>query len=254
MSSSASFASPPAQATEGDAPRVLVWDLPTRLFHWLLAASFFGAYLLSESERWVALHAMLGYTAIGLVAFRLLWGMVGTRYARFTGFAWSPRAAAEYLKSLFSRRPQHYVGHNPAASWAIVALLGLVAATALSGWATLNQVGGEWMEDVHEVAANATLALVAFHVAAVVVSSLLHRENLVLAMVSGFKRARDAVPAAGQRWLVGGGLLALIAAFWFGFIPAPGIDRGTGFTALTTPASNAKADDRRGRRHHEHDD
>lgn len=253
MSSSASLDSAGTAATASDAPRVLVWDLPTRLFHWLLAASFFGAYIVSESERWIALHAMLGYTAIGLVAFRLIWGIVGTRYARFSGFAWSPRAVAEYLKSLFSRRPQHYVGHNPAASWAIVALLALVAVTALSGWAVLNEVGGEWLEDVHEAAANATLALVAFHVAAVVVSSVLHRENLVLAMVSGFKRARNAVPAAGARWLVGAGLLAVIVAFWFGLIPAPGLERGTGFTALSAPASKTQAAEQPGRRHHDDD-
>lgn len=253
MSSSASLASAPAHTGGGDAPRVLVWDLPTRLFHWMLAASFFGAYVVSESERWIVLHAMLGYTAIGLIVFRLLWGIVGTRYARFTGFAWSPRAVAEYLKSLVSRRPQHYVGHNPAASWAIVALLALVAVTALSGWAVLNEVGGEWLEDVHEAAANATLALVAFHVAAVFVSSVLHRENLVLAMVSGFKRARDAVPAAGTRWLVGAGLLAAVAAFWFGLIPAPGLDRGAGPAAVFTPAAKTQSAERPGRRHHDDD-
>jgi cytochrome b len=253
MSSSASLDGHSTHASGGDSPRVLVWDLPTRLFHWLLAASFFGAYVVSESERWIALHAMLGYTAIGLVAFRLLWGIFGTRYARFSGFAWSPRAAAEYLKSLFSRQPRHYVGHNPAASWAIVALLALVAVTALSGWAVFNQVGGEWIEDVHEAAANATLALVAFHVAAVIVSSLLHRENLVLAMVSGFKRARNAVPAAGTRWLVGAGLLGVIVAFWFGLIPAPGLERGTGFAALSTAASQAQTAEKPGRRHHDDD-
>jgi cytochrome b len=253
MSSSASLDEARAAATGGHTPRVLVWDLPTRLFHWLLAASFFGAYVVSESERWIAWHAMLGYTAIGLVAFRLLWGIVGTRYARFTGFAWSPRAAAEYVKSLFSRSPKHYVGHNPAASWAIVALLALVAVTALSGWAVLNQVGGEWIEDLHEAAANATLALVAFHVAAVVVSSLLHRENLMLAMVSGFKRARNAVPAAGTRWLVGAGLVAAVAAFWFGMIPAPGLERGTGFAALLAPTTSTQAGGKPDRRQHDDD-
>ena len=115
--------------------RILVWDLPTRLFHWLLATSFFGAYLVSESERWRALHALLGYTAAGLVAFRLLWGVVGTRYARFTAFTWSPRAVLAYLRSLVSGSPEHYTGHNPAASWAVLGLLVMVAVTGLSGWA-----------------------------------------------------------------------------------------------------------------------
>ena len=83
---------------------VLVWDVPTRLFHWLLAASFLGAYLISESERWRAVHALLGYTAALSVTFRLLWGLVGTRYARFTGFALAPHAVLSYLRSATCRR------------------------------------------------------------------------------------------------------------------------------------------------------
>ena len=242
-------AAAPASASPHGAAPVLVWDLPTRLFHWLLAVAFLGAYLVSESERWIGLHALFGYTAAGLVAFRLLWGVVGTRYARFTGFAWSPRAVVAYLKSLLAFRPQHYVGHNPAGSWAIAGLLLLIALTAATGWARLNEVGPEWIEDVHEVAANATLALVALHVAAVVVSSLLHRENLVRAMVTGYKRAAGAAPAAGKRWGVGLALLLAVAAFWTGWIPAPGLVRGTGLDAipLAAPAAEGTRDDGRRR-------
>jgi cytochrome b len=253
MSTAIPNASAGAARADGAVPAILVWDLPTRLFHWLLAASFLGAYLVSESERWIALHAMLGYTAAGLVAFRLVWGLVGTRYARFTGFAWSPRSVIDYLKSLFSAKPRHYVGHNPAGSWAVVALLGLVALTAATGWANLNDVGPGWIEDLHEAAANATLALVALHVAAVVVSSVLHRENLVRAMVTGMKRAAHAVPAAGTRWVVGLGLVALVAAFWLGVIPAPGLERGTGLAALPVPAQTAAAGKRHGGRDHDDD-
>jgi cytochrome b len=253
MSSHASNASPLETPQTTASRTVLVWDLPTRLFHWMLAASFLGAYLVSESERWIALHAMLGYTAVGLVGFRLLWGIVGTRYARFTGFAWSPRAVVGYLKSLFSRQPQHYVGHNPAGSWAIAALLLLIIATAASGWATFNDIGPEWIEDVHEMAANATLALVAFHVAGVVISSYLHRENLVRAMVTGVKHVADAVPAAGTHWLVGAGLLAGVLAFWIGLIPAPGIERGIGLSAVPVPTQTAQGAKPLGDRHRDDD-
>jgi cytochrome b len=247
----------PSAATEvgGDASRaILVWDLPTRLFHWLLAASFLGAYLVSESERWIALHAMLGYTAAGLVAFRLAWGLIGTRYARFSGFAWSPRSVVDYLRSLATDRPRHYIGHNPAGSWAVATLLALVTLTAATGWANLNEVGPAWIEDAHEVAANATLAMVALHVAAVVVSSLLHRENLVRAMVTGLKRAAAATPAAGTRRLVGVALVAAVGAFWLGYIPAPGLERGTGLAALPVPAQTAAAGKRHDDRQHDDDD
>lgn len=231
------------------AQRVLVWDLPTRLFHWLLAASFLGAYLVSESERWRGVHALLGYTAAALIAFRLLWGVAGTRYARFSGFALSLRALSGYLKSLVTGAPRHYVGHNPAGSWAVVALLALVAATAVSGWAVLNAVGPGWLEDLHEACANATLALVALHVAAVVVSSFLHRENLVRAMVTGSKRAAAAAAAAGSRRWVAAALLMVLIALWGGWIPAPGLERGTGLAGI--PAPTAKLQPQGGRSAHE---
>ena len=98
--------------------KLLVWDVPTRVFHWLLALSFAGAFVTAESERYRDVHVALGYTVLGLVAFRLVWGLIGTRYARFWSFAYGPRSVLTYVKSLFTRSPQHHLGHNPAGSWA----------------------------------------------------------------------------------------------------------------------------------------
>ena len=173
-----------------DKPKVLVWDVPTRAFHWLLALSFVGAFLTAESERYRDLHVMLGYTVVGLVAFRLLWGLIGTRYARFGSFVYGPRRVLTYLKTLFTRSPQHYLGHNPAGSWAIYALLGSSLLAGASGYATYNDIGGHWMEDLHEGLANALLGVVFIHIAGVLVSSVLHRENLVRAMLTGYKSAK----------------------------------------------------------------
>jgi hypothetical protein len=105
--------------------RIRVWDLPLRVFHWLLALSFAGAFLASEGEGVRDLHVVLGYTVAVLVAFRLVWGVAGSRYARFRSFAFGPQAVRAYLASLLARRPLHYVGHNPAGGWAIYALLAL---------------------------------------------------------------------------------------------------------------------------------
>ncbi|GAB4477135.1 MAG: hypothetical protein OHK0044_23380 [Burkholderiaceae bacterium] len=232
--------------------KILVWDLPTRAFHWLLALSFAGAWLTAESERWRDVHVLLGYTAAGLVAFRLLWGFVGTRYARFASFTLAPRAVFDYLKSLAALRPQHYVGHNPAGSWAILALLALLAATAATGWASYAQIGPRWLEELHEGAANATLALVLLHVAAVVVSSLLHRENLVAAMLSGYKSGTGAA-AAGTRWAVAVLLVGAVGAFWSGLLPVPGLPPGTTLTSLVAKGKPVLAERRHGR-HAEHDD
>lgn len=194
--------------------RILVWDLPTRVFHWLLALSFAGAYLTAESERWRLVHVTLGYTVGGLLVFRLLWGLVGTRHARFASFVRGPAAVARYLGSLVAGRPEHHTGHNPAGALAIVALLALGAVLVLTGWSTYNDVGGDWLEELHEGAANVMLAVVGLHVGAVLLSSRLHHENLVRAMVSGRKQG---APQEGIRraWR-GLGVLLLLAvlAFW----------------------------------------
>ena len=170
-------------------PKIFVWDPAVRAFHWLLAVSFLGAFLTAESERYRDVHVALGYTVLSLVAFRLAWGLVGTRYARFWSFAFGPRSVLTYLKSLLTGSPQHYLGHNPAGSWAIYALLALSLLAGASGYAVYESVGGHWIEEVHEAFANLLLAAVAVHLAGVVVSSLLHRENLVRSMLTGYKDA-----------------------------------------------------------------
>lgn len=225
------------QATTDPGGPVRVWDLPTRLFHWLFAGAVLGAWALSESERLRALHVMLGYTAAGLVVFRLAWGVVGTRHARFANWPWSPRALAAYLRSLAAGRPRHHVGHNPAGSWAVALLVGGVAATTLTGWAGFVDVGPAVLQEVHEQLANATVALAALHVTAVLVSSLLHRENLVRGMIDGRKRGTVADALEGTRPIVAAAMLSILIAFWGGWIPAPGLARAPGLAGLRGPAA-----------------
>jgi cytochrome b len=168
---------------------VKVWDILVRVFHWSFAASFAGAWLTAESERFRDIHVFLGYTMLGLVAFRLLWGVVGPRHARFSSFVRGPAAVARYQRSLFTARPEHHLGHNPAGAVAIVLLLALAALAGASGWAVYNDLGGEWLEESHEFLASAMLAVVAVHLAGVAVASWMHRENLVRAMLTGRKDA-----------------------------------------------------------------
>lgn len=196
--------------------RILVWDLPTRVFHWLLAASFLGAFLTAESERYRDIHVVLGYTVLGLVVFRFLWGVIGTRYARFSSFPIAPRRVLEYLKSLFTRTPQHHVGHNPAGSLAIYAILALAVLAGATGYAAYNEIGGEWLAELHEGAANAMLGLVAVHIGAVIVSSLIHRENLVAAMLNGYKNGRAGDGIRRKHWFVAAAVLLATVGFWAG--------------------------------------
>ncbi len=192
--------------------KVLVWDLPVRIFHWLLAASFAGAWLTAEHERWRLLHVTFGCTVLALVVLRVAWGLLGTRHARFSDFVRGPRNVLSYLGGFVRGKPQHYVGHNPAGGLAIVALLALAVTAAAAGIATYTL--GDAYEDVHEALANLMLALVGLHVAAVVVSGWLHRENLVAAMFSGRKRGTPVDGIATPRRGVGIVLLAAVLGFW----------------------------------------
>ncbi len=194
--------------------RILVWDVPTRVFHWSLALAFAGAYLTAESERYRDIHLALGYVLLGLIGFRLLWGFVGTTYARFRSFTFTPARVQAYLRSLLSKQPQHYVGHNPAGGVAIFLLLALGLVISVSGLGLHWEIGDEdWWEDLHEVASNLMLLVVLVHIAGVLISSVLHRENLVRAMFTGYKQAEMA--AGITRAYVGLGVVLLVAIVGF---------------------------------------
>ncbi len=184
----------------------LIWDLPTRVFHWLLAVCVLGAWLTAESERSRMLHLALGYSSAVLVAWRLVWGFVGSRYARFADFVTSPAAVLSYLRAYLpqawltgqNQARTHYLGHNPAGGWAILALLVVVALAGATGWASYQDGSADLWSELHELVGNGIIVLVGLHVAAVIATGLLHRENLVRAMVNGYKRARsgDGIPGA----------------------------------------------------------
>ena len=203
-----------APATQAAQAKVLVWDLPVRVFHWLMVASFAGAWLTAESERWRQVHVTLGYTMAGLLAFRVVWGLVGTKPARFLSFVRGPARAARYVASILRGDAEHHTGHNPAGALAIVALLLLAVGVTASGWAHFNEIGGHAMEEVHEAAANIMIALVGVHLLGVVVGSWVHRENLVRAMVTG-RKAGLKHEGARRAWRgVGIALLAAVLGFW----------------------------------------
>ena len=194
--------------------RILVWDAPVRAFHWLTAIAFAGAWLTADSERWRLMHVAFGYTMLALVAFRLVWGVAGTRHARFSSFVRSPAAVFGYVLSVANARPERHVGHNPAGAVAIVAMLAMTVVTGMTGWMAYTG-NGDSFGDLHEGAASAMLALVVVHVAAVVVSSFLHRENLVGAMVTGYKRG---APVDGIRrawWGIAVVMAAAVIGWWW---------------------------------------
>jgi len=184
---------------DGEQP-VLVWDLPTRVFHWLLAASFFIALASGDSDRFRDVHVFSGYLILGLICFRVLWGFAGSRYARFKSFLFGPRAALDYVKDLLAAKAGRHLGHNPAGSWAVFALLALGLLICVSGLVVLGAEEsqgvlkgfsghplGELTKELHESLSWLMFALVLMHLAGVVVESRVHRENLVKAMLTGRK-------------------------------------------------------------------
>jgi cytochrome b len=172
---------------------VKVWDPLVRVFHWSLVASFAVAWV--TADEWDRLHEWAGYAAAALIGFRIVWGCIGPKYARFRQFVCSHGAVIDYLRSLIGGRERRYLGHNPAGGIMIVALILATVATALTGWMTTLTAfhNAEWVEEGHEVMANLMLVMVLLHVAGVVLAGLRHRENLIRAMIVGRKRAPEAV-------------------------------------------------------------
>lgn len=216
--------------------KVYVWDPLVRIFHWGLVLAFIIAYLTAEEENPV--HIYSGYVVLGLITFRVFWGIIGTRYARFSDFLYSPAAVVRYLKGLIGNRPEHFLGHNPLGGWMIVALLLCLFVVTVSGLKLYaveegrgplaantgeltvisnayadsddeqdeddddddkaysnhegkshhsEKEGEHFWEEIHDASTDIMLFLILLHIAGVVMSSYMHKENLVRSMVTGVK-------------------------------------------------------------------
>jgi len=173
---------------------VKVWDPFVRFFHWSLVLSFAVAFLSGEEDDLRTLHLWAGYAASALVAMRLIWGVIGTHYARFGQFVRSPHSVATYIRDVLTGREARYIGHNPAGGLMVVALLVSLVALCVTGILMETDAfwGSEPLEEAHEIIANGMLVLIGLHVAGVVLESLRHHESLVRAMITGKKRAPEA--------------------------------------------------------------
>jgi cytochrome b len=200
--------------------RILVWDLPTRLFHLLLACSFAGTFgiaeLVDDDSATFVVHMLLGGVMAFMVVLRILWGLFGSRWARFGSFAFGPGAVLEYLRGVIRGSGKHHVGHNPGSSVAIFAMLGLTLGLAITG--ANMATGGDVMEELHEVFAFALLATVGLHVAGVVLHSLRHRENLTLSMIDGHKQGEPSEAIASAHPLAALLFLGLVGAWALGLV------------------------------------
>ena len=170
---------------------VAVWDLPLRLWHWALAVSILAAWF--TPTVYDTLHRIVGYTVLGLLAFRLVWGFWGSRYSRFRMVGVRLRVAPHYLWNLRRGMTGRYIGLNPAGTLMLVALLLSLAVSAITGAmsVTVTFFGVWWVEDTHHYSSDAVIVLVVLHVVGVVLMGILQRENLIRAMITGRKRIRS---------------------------------------------------------------
>ncbi|WP_299176508.1 cytochrome b/b6 domain-containing protein [uncultured Neptuniibacter sp.] len=201
--------------------RIYVWDKFVRLFHWSLVLLFMLCYISGDEIEWV--HVNAGYIITGLISLRIIWGLIGSRYAKFHQFIYSPRSILNYTKSLFGGKPKHYLGHNPLGGVMVLTMLLTLTTITFSGlklyaveeglgpFASVSEQSlsiissaygdDEWdfkerdhddheedfWEDIHEASANLMLFLIILHIAGVIISSRVHDESLVKAMINGYK-------------------------------------------------------------------
>jgi cytochrome b len=165
-----------------------VWDPLVRIFHWSLVASFAVAWFTARASEHI--HDGAGYLAAALVFVRLLWGALGTPYARFSQFVRGPATVMRYLRAMLGGREARHIGHNPAGGAMVLVLLAAMAATALTGWMMTTDAyfGVDWVQRLHGLIAHGLLLLVFAHIGGVVLACWRHRENLVAAMITGRKR------------------------------------------------------------------
>ena len=160
-----------------------------RVFHWLLVVFFVLAWY--SGGIWDNPHLVTGYIVAALVLARIVWGFVGTRYARFGDFVYNPHSIFRYMVAMVRLRAPRYLGHNPAGGAMVLLLLATLVVLCTTGILMTTEAfwGVQWVDDLHNYASNFALILVGLHVAGVMISSVEHHENLILAMITGWKRA-----------------------------------------------------------------
>lgn len=194
-----------AQSQATSQPRtVKVWDFPTRAFHWTFAVVVLVAFVSSEADGaafWI--HVYSGTLLIGFIAFRAVWGVIGSRYAQFGDFVHGPSVVGDYTKKLMAFRPPYSVGHNPLGGWMVMAMLAVVLLAVLTGMMSredgyvgpLSHIGGGAFGEAHEGLGSFIMVLVGVHVLGVVLHGLVSRENLPRAMITGLKHVPQGIKA-----------------------------------------------------------
>ncbi|OYZ19634.1 MAG: cytochrome b [Bdellovibrio sp. 28-41-41] len=169
----------------------LVYDLPTRIFHWLFAGLFLTGFVIAKTmdddSPWFNYHSLAGLTLGFVVLLRLIWGIFGTKHARFSGFALKPTDLVSYFKGILTGDKKRWAGHNPASSWAGIVMMLMALGLAVTGYLMTSGPNKETYEDVHELLANGFIIVVILHIAGIVLHTIRHKEMIGLSMIDGKK-------------------------------------------------------------------
>jgi cytochrome b len=187
------------KATPGQ--RLLVWDLPTRLFHWLLVVLVIASFVTAKiGGIWMPYHVLSGCTILGLLLFRIIWGFMGGRYARFSAFIRSPSKVIKHTQTMLKKEAPKYPGHNPLGGWSVVAMLIALLVQVVTGlfanddiftegplYPWVSKATSDWLTHIHRLNQNVIIVLITIHVTAVLFYLIIKKENLILPMFSGHK-------------------------------------------------------------------
>lgn len=222
---------PPEAARESDSSPtpcrpILVWDLPTRLFHWLLVLLVIASFVTGKiGGAWMPYHLWSGFAILSVLIFRIIWGLAGGRHARFSAFVRGPGAVRRYAKTMLHRDAPKYPGHNPLGGWSVVAMLGSLLIQAGTGlfanddiftegplFPWVGKATSDWLTHVHRLNQGVILVLVGVHVGAIAFYLIIKHENLIQPMLNGYKCWPGELPPSANRvWMAAlvAGLCAL---------------------------------------------
>lgn len=175
--------------------KTLVYDLPTRLFHWIFASLFVGAFFITnvfeDESSAFPYHMMIGILMAFIIFLRIIWGIIGSKYAKFSSYVLSPTALIEYFKGMFTKSSERKLGRNPASSWAALLMISISIGLAVTGYLITTPSKTELLEEIHELLSDGFLIIVLLHIAGVILHTVRHKDPIAKSMVTGFKTAID---------------------------------------------------------------
>jgi cytochrome b len=237
----------------------LVYDVPTRIFHWLFAVLFLTSFIIAKTvddeSWWFSYHSLAGLTLGFLVLLRILWGLFGTQHARFSNFILNPRHLVHYFKGILSGEKKRWAGHNPASSWAAITMMVMAIGLAITGYLMTSGSNKELFEDFHELLANGFIIVVVLHVAGIILHTIRHQEMIGLSMLDG-KKANIAddqtIPSSKSAFgILMIGLVVAFALYLFNNYDGP--TQSLQFFGTTLQLSENEEEENEGKNHEQSD-